>query len=77
MGVAWHGLSDALTEGTYEWSDGSAYAFTAWATDEPDDDPSDDASGEDCGVFGGTIAARSWEDRFCGLTFDAFTCSSR
>lgn len=38
----WIGASDATTEGVYVWSDGSAFAFDAWAGGEPNDDGTED-----------------------------------
>jgi hypothetical protein len=33
----WIGMYDITSEGTYQWTDGSATAFTNWAASQPDD----------------------------------------
>jgi hypothetical protein len=44
--VAWIGINDGATEGSFTWSSGEAVAFTNWTPAEPND-----SLGEDYGVI--------------------------
>lgn len=33
----WIGATDEAVEGTFEWTDGSTWDFTNWASGQPDD----------------------------------------
>uniref|UniRef100_S4RGW9 C-type lectin domain-containing protein n=1 Tax=Petromyzon marinus TaxID=7757 RepID=S4RGW9_PETMA len=73
----WFGLHDQVTEGVYEWSDGSPYLpeLQKWRPGQPDDWPdAQGGSGEDCG----DIAAGDggfWNDASCLLS-QKFICES-
>ncbi|XP_061416055.1 macrophage mannose receptor 1-like [Lethenteron reissneri] len=73
----WFGLHDQVTEGVYEWSDGSPYLpeLEKWRPGQPDDWPdAEGGSGEDCG----DIAAGDggfWNDGSCLLS-QKFICES-
>jgi len=54
----WIGLSDARTEGTFEWLDGSPVTFTKWNVGEPNDW----GSNEDCAEIN---AAGGMNDNNC------------
>ena len=55
----WLGASDIKKEGTFEWSDGSPWDFSAWRSGEPNE-----ANGnEDC--LEGNWDDLKWNDRNC------------
>jgi hypothetical protein len=68
--VFWIGLSDAKTEGTFLWVDGSTPKVTFWNEGEPNDS----GDGEDCGAMltAGEQAGR-WNDYAC-VSERAFAC---
>ena len=54
----WVGLSDLVTEGMFEWVDGTALGYTAWSVGEPNG-----AQANDCvSIKGGTT---TWGDATC------------
>jgi hypothetical protein len=55
----WIGLTDAVQEGTFRWSDGSALAYKNWAPGQPNDGN----AGEDCTTF--TLGNGKWNDADC------------
>ena len=52
-GRAWIGNSDALVEGSWVWSDGTASGYTNWLDGGPDDRESGDTFGDgrDCAAM--------------------------
>ena len=60
----WIGGNDITTETTFLWDDGTAFAFTNWATGEPNNG---NAGGyqEDCAVIAGARITKQWDDRPC------------
>lgn len=72
---SWVGLNDLRTEGTYEWSGGSAFSYSNWGQYEPDS-TSDNV--QDCTAVcnGGTLDGYSgdfWVDLECDSEY-AFCC---
>ncbi|MDY0002657.1 MAG: FG-GAP-like repeat-containing protein [Polyangia bacterium] len=68
--TAWIGLDDRLTEGTFEWVDGSSLVYESWAEGEPNN--SGDI--EDCAgirVLDGAVLG--WNDFACDLPY-SFIC---
>ena len=62
----WFGLHDLTTEGTFEWSDGSAVDYTNWGDGQPDDWESN----EDCGGYWpDTYTDGGWNDGPCDGTY--------
>jgi hypothetical protein len=71
-GDYWIGLSDAETEGTFVWSDGSALgSFAPWASEQPDS--GDDMVEEDC-VELIQIEDGGWNDRDCETDYLDYIC---
>jgi spore coat protein CotH len=64
---AWIGLNDLVTEGAFEWADGSALDCTAWASGSP----RPEGEGLDCVVN----APWGWSDEPCEQEL-AFVCST-
>jgi hypothetical protein len=62
----WIGANDLVTEGAFLWEDGTALAFTNWATGEPNN--AGNAYQEDCAIIAGTRATKQWDDRPCDAT---------
>lgn len=63
----WMGGGDVVTEGTYKWYDGSAFAFTHWAPNEPNDP----GHVENC-IF--AQATGDWDDHNCAMTQPTYIC---
>ena len=61
-GAWWIGLTDGTVEMSWRWADGSAPAFTAWNTGEPND--GDVFTPEDCAEMNGGPAG-AWNDTEC------------
>ena len=65
--AAWLGYTDAATEGTFEWIDGSGTGYSSWAGGEPND-----SGGEDCAATNWSSVVY-WNDYGCSNTL-AFVC---
>lgn len=59
----WIGGSDTVTEGSFAWDDGTAFAFTAWGPGEPNGGGG--TYQEDCVLIAGARAGKLWDDRPC------------
>jgi Lectin C-type domain len=59
----WIGGSDAVTEGTFLWDDGTAFSFTNWHTGEPNNGGG--GGEEDCVIIAGQRVGKQWDDRPC------------
>ncbi|XP_071790537.1 echinoidin-like [Asterias amurensis] len=59
----WLGMSDQSNEGTFSWSDGTAFDYEEWLPGQPDNA----GSNEDCGElwFVGELEGTGWNDRPC------------
>ena len=57
----WLGGSDGEKEGSWAWSDGEPWVYSAWHSGQPDDH----GSGEDC--LQGNWASLQWNDGTCPL----------
>lgn len=57
------GGTDAATEGTWLWDDGTPLTFTNWRTGEPNNGGG--AYEEDCLVIDGSRPGSAWDDRAC------------
>jgi len=60
----WIGGSDRVTEGTFLWEDGTAFAFTNWHTGEPNNGGGGTYQ-EDCVIIAGARVDKQWDDRPC------------
>lgn len=67
----WIGVQDPVTEGVYQWSDGSFWDYEHWAPGEPDN-----THEEDC-AFMRTTDDGGWNDHACGDTRPAYICERR
>ena len=54
----WFGASDIRREGTFEWSDGSSWNYSAWKPGEPNNN-----GNQDCLV--GNAKDHKWDDDHC------------
>ncbi len=68
---SWIGIQDPDVEGTYQWSDGTPWAYEAWAPGEPDN-----TNEEDC-AFMRVTDAGGWNDHACGDLRPAYVCERR
>ena len=57
------GATDAVTEGTFLWEDGTPLTYTSFATGEPNN--GNGAYQEDCLLYAGKKMAPGWDDRPC------------
>jgi hypothetical protein len=65
------GGTDAVTEGTFLWVDGTPVGFTNWHTGEPNNGAG--AYQEDCIVVAGARVGKGWDDRPCAPETGALT----
>ena len=76
VGFTWLGGNDIDKEGTWRWTDGSAFEFTSWRSGEPNNNiigPFVD--GEDC-LHVADPKNNLWNDYFCSLPA-AFICGKK
>ncbi|XP_043086846.1 ladderlectin-like [Puntigrus tetrazona] len=66
----WIGVQDAVQEGEWLWSDGTAYTFTNWCPNEPNN-----LNGENCGEINWT-SKRCWNDAGCTNSM-GYICSKK
>ena len=64
----WIGANDKRKEGTFEWSDGTAFSFSDWRPKEPNN-----SGNEDCAHLHVSAYKRKWNDIKCSTKF-AFIC---
>lgn len=60
----WIGGNDLTTESSFQWDDGTAFAFTAWGDGEPNNG-NNDGYQEDCVLIAGARTGKKWDDRPC------------
>nr|XP_006815389.1 PREDICTED: uncharacterized protein LOC100369221 [Saccoglossus kowalevskii] len=60
----WIGLNDLSTEGSFEWLNGDALGWTAWATGEPNNSILQSVDGQDC-VQVWKKRTYKWDDNYC------------
>jgi versican core protein len=70
--VVWIGANDLDTEGTFVWTDGSAWDFEAWKAGEPNNH----GGGEDCTDFG-YGGETLWNDLPCNRKWGGFICKKK
>jgi hypothetical protein len=58
----WIGGNDLVTEGSFAWDDGTAFAFTAFGPGEPN---AGNGYEEDCVIIAGAKVSKGWDDRPC------------
>jgi len=69
---AWIGVQDPITEGVYQWSDGTVWNYEHWAPGEPDN-----TYEEDC-AFMRTTDDGGWNDHACGDSeIPSYACERR
>jgi lectin-like protein len=61
--AVWLGMTDAVTEGTFQWITGEPLTFTNWSPGEPNN-----LGDEDCGDMHQRFAPGDWNDYGCSLT---------
>ncbi len=64
-GKWWTGYTDAVSEGTWLWPDGTTGSYTNWHTGEPNNS----GSNEDCVQLGRFYPAYTWNDEPCTSSF--------
>ncbi|XP_077861526.1 uncharacterized protein LOC144341898, partial [Saccoglossus kowalevskii] len=67
--VLWIGANDRTTEGGWEWSDGSAFAYFNWAPEEPNN-----VDGEHCVEL--VVSDGNWNDHKCDRTI-GYICKNK
>ena len=76
VGFTWLGGNDIDKEGTWRWTDGSAFDFTAWYLGEPNNKIRGPyVNGEDC-LHVPDPADHRWNDYFCSAPA-AFICGKK
>ena len=70
----WIGLTDASSEGSWSWSDGSVWSYRHWQSGQPDG-----SSSENCATLQGNsdnVFNNGWHDVGCYETFvHGYLCS--
>lgn len=67
--ASWIGYTDQVTEGTFEWVDGSTSSFTGWYPGEPNDSGGEDYAGTNFNQLG------AWND-YTSVTALPFVCEA-
>jgi len=70
-GKWWMGFTDAASEGTWVWEDGSSVSYTDWYSGEPNDS----GGNEDCGQLNRFHPDYGWNDEPCSSSF-AYICEA-
>jgi hypothetical protein len=63
----WIGATDAVSEGTWRWSDGTPWDYSNWAPGEPNDE----GGNEDCALL---YASGAWNDGQCPVSDRGAVC---
>ena len=71
---AWTGLNDVVSEGTFEWTDGTVFDYAHWAGGEPNDSFGFEGyfSDEDAMVLNWLQVGTGWNDLPAGSAHPAF-----
>ena len=76
--MSWLGGTDSALEGTFSWSDGTAWSFDNWKRGEPNAERSHNAhGGEDCVTIDGRNHSTNgqWNDLVCRKSWvRAYVC---
>ena len=62
------GGSDRTTEGAFVWDDNTAFAYTNWGANEPNNGDNGVTYVENCVVIAGLKVEQKWDDRPCDAT---------